>query len=171
MSATLVASTSDDAAASGPYLTTLPPRVRMTTSQLLINFLRTPTVESQTIVGRGRLLQSSHAAGLAEAFLEDAKGRVLAHCTARSVAIPVEAPWSSGPRPEVIETVWEEPDPYLRKPHTVDAQERWAKASGIERLRYLQRSEYPTPMMQLLGLRALAVTEAKRRSRWLRRDG
>jgi acyl-coenzyme A thioesterase PaaI-like protein len=54
----------------------------MTTSQLLINFLRTPTVESQTIVGRGRLLHSSHAAGLAEAFLEDAEGRVLAHCTA-----------------------------------------------------------------------------------------
>jgi uncharacterized protein (TIGR00369 family) len=165
-----------DAAASGPYLTTLPPRVGMTTSQLLINFLRTPTVESQTIVGRGRLLHSSHAAGLAEAFLEDAKGKVLAHCTARSVAIPIEAHGSSRPRPEVTEPVWEEPDPYLRTPQTVDAQERWTKASGIERLRYLQSSEYPTPMMQLLGLRARAVTEGEATmtmaaSKWLNNYG
>jgi acyl-coenzyme A thioesterase PaaI-like protein len=76
----------------------------------------------------------------------------------------------------VTEPVWEEPDPYLRTPQTVDAQERWAKASGIERLRYLQNSEYPTPMMQLLGLRALAVTEGEATmtmaaSKWLNNFG
>jgi uncharacterized protein (TIGR00369 family) len=158
-------------------MTSLAPGVAMTTSHLAMSFLRTPTVESQTLIGRGRLLHATHTLGLCEGFVEDAQGHLLAHGTARCVLLPVEAPQRGTPTRPVGTTEGEEPDPYARTVEgAVAGREFWNKASGIERLRDLIPRVHPTPLMQLTGTRIIEVTEGEvtigmAASRWLTNYG
>jgi DNA-binding transcriptional regulator YhcF (GntR family) len=50
-----------------------------------VNFLRTPTIRCQTIIGRGRLIHATKSLGLSEATIEDGRGRLLGHATSRCV--------------------------------------------------------------------------------------
>ena len=50
-------------------LTSAPAGMGVTTTELSVSFLRTATVRSQTIIGRGRVIQATRSLGLAEATL------------------------------------------------------------------------------------------------------
>jgi len=66
-------------------LTSAPAGWGMTTSELSINFLRTPTIRSGTLIGRGRLIHATRTLGLSEATIADGHGRLLGHATSRCV--------------------------------------------------------------------------------------
>src|SRR5262245_6758398 len=94
-------------------LTSAPAGVGITTSELSVNFLRVPTIRSQTIIGRGRLIHSTRSLGLAEATLEDARGRLLGHASSRCVFFRIDPEILSARRlPDAAEST--SPDPYLR---------------------------------------------------------
>jgi uncharacterized protein (TIGR00369 family) len=74
-----------DMALGSSVLASAPAGMGVTTTELSVSFLRAATVRSQTIVGRGRLIHATRSLGLAEATLEDARGRLLGHSSSRSV--------------------------------------------------------------------------------------
>jgi uncharacterized protein (TIGR00369 family) len=72
-------------ALSSSVLTSAPAGMGLTTSELSVSFLRASTIRSQTLIGRGRLIHGTRSLGLAEATLEDARGRLLGHASSRCV--------------------------------------------------------------------------------------
>ena len=77
-----------DMALGRSVLASAPAGVGMTTAELSVSFLRAPTIRSQTIIGRGRVIHASRSLGLAEATLEDGRGRLLGHSSSRCVFFP-----------------------------------------------------------------------------------
>jgi acyl-coenzyme A thioesterase PaaI-like protein len=75
----------------GAVLTSAPVGWGVTTSELSVNFLRTPTTRCQTIIARSRLIHASRSLGLSEATIEDGRGRLLGHATSRCVLFPLAA--------------------------------------------------------------------------------
>ena len=76
-------------------LTGAPAGVGLATSELSISFLRPGTIRSQVLIGRGSIIHATRSLGLSEAYVEDGRGRLLAH--ARGTAgdhdpLPVIAP-------------------------------------------------------------------------------
>src|SRR5256885_16624005 len=65
-----------DMALGASVLTSAPPGIGVTTSELSVNYLRVPTINSQTIIGRSRVIHATRSLGLAEATLEDPPGRL-----------------------------------------------------------------------------------------------
>jgi uncharacterized protein (TIGR00369 family) len=102
-----------DAPISMALYTGLPPGKTLTTSELSINYLRPPLSTSERLVARGRSVYLGRDVGVAEATIEDANGRTMAHATTRCVIldVPVE-PDASLPKP--ADAITEPPDPYLR---------------------------------------------------------
>lgn len=162
-----------DSALGSAVLSTVPPGMVVTTAQLEIDFLRTPTVRSQTIIGRGRLIHGAGSLGLSEAFVEDAKGRALAHATSRCVLVSAES--RGGKRTEELkhEDRSSVPDPYMCDVEgEVEAAEFWNTMSGFDRLQYIQAKRYPSPITQFMGLRIVDIAEGTATvgmaaSRWL----
>jgi uncharacterized protein (TIGR00369 family) len=163
-----------DSALGAAVMTSVPPAMAMPTAQLAIEFLRTPTTRSQSIDARGRLIHAAGSLALSEVFLEDAKGRTLAHGTSRCVLVPFEP--GAGKRQQEASTEDPEstgPDPYAGALDGVVAGAAASKnASGIERLREMERAVYPSPVIQLVGLRVVdlaegEVTIAMAASQWL----
>src|SRR5439155_8323078 len=62
-------------------LTSAPPGTGVSTSELSVNFLRPAGIRSQILIARGRLIHETRSTGLAEALIEDGRGRLLAHAT------------------------------------------------------------------------------------------
>ena len=60
-----------DLALGGAVLTSAPPGMGVTTSELSVSFLRVPTTEAETIIGHGRLIHATRSLGLATATLEE----------------------------------------------------------------------------------------------------
>lgn len=167
-----------DAAASGAVLSSAKAWSTIATSGLAIDFLRSVTVQSETIIARGRVTHSTHSLGLAEVFLEDARGRLLAHGTARCVIMDIE-PRAGGARdpsrgdpPADVG-----PDPYLCPLEgSVRGPEHWNATAGIDRLRQVARDVYPSPIMRLTGMRVIEVADGEitcgmPASRWLTNYG
>jgi uncharacterized protein (TIGR00369 family) len=167
-----------DAAASGAVLSTVKAWSAITTSGLAIDFLRSVNVQSETIIARGRVTHSTSSLGLAEVFLEDARGRLLAHGTARCVIIDIE-PRAGGVRSGSRRDLPPDdgPDPYdCPLEGSVRGAEYWNATSGIERLREVGRERYPSPVMRFTGMRVLDVDDGEIRcgmpaSRWLTNYG
>jgi uncharacterized protein (TIGR00369 family) len=163
-----------DAAASGAVLSTVKAWSAITTSGFAIDFLRSVNVQSEIIIARGRVTHSTRSLGLAEVFLEDARGRLLAHGTARCVVIDIEPRAGGargGPRRATAPDVG--PDPYLCPLEgSVRGPEHWNATSGIDRLREAAREVYPSPIMRLTGMRIIEVADGEitcrmPASRWL----
>jgi uncharacterized protein (TIGR00369 family) len=151
-----------DAALGGAVMTTLPPGVALTTSQLAMSFLRTPSVESGAITARGRLVHETHTLGLCEALVEDADGRLLAHATTRCVLLRVESHGRGSSTRSIGSAATSGPDPYERPVETtVEGRAVWNRSPGIERLRDLKRRVHPTPLMQLTGIRVAEVMQGE----------
>lgn len=152
-------------------LTSAPAGVGVTTTELSVSFLRAATVRSQTIIGRGRLIHASRSLGLAEATVEDARGRLLGHSSSRSVLYRAD--------PEILaarhlpETRASDlTEPYLREVEgDVHGQEYWDTNPGLTVMQQLVDGMRP-PCFQLLGIRAVkasegAMTMAMAASGWL----
>jgi uncharacterized protein (TIGR00369 family) len=153
-------------------LTSAPAGWGMTTSELSINFLRTPTIRSGTLIGRGRLIHATRTLGLSEATIGDGRGRLLGHATSRCVLVklPAEMPAAEG---HIGDGGSDSPDPYLR-PVEGDVRDRefWNSLSGREIMNQVAAGEFVPPCYLLMGLRGIesgdgTATLAMAKSPWL----
>ncbi len=151
-------------------LTSAPPGVLVTSSELSVSFLRPATIRSQSIIGRARLIHSTRSLGLAEATIEDGRGRLLGHATSRCVMFPGSRTMlSSRPHRDASSL----PDPYLREVEgDVYGQEYWDSTAGIDVMRQTAAGLFRPPVFRLMGLRGVAASEGEMRmampiSEWL----
>lgn len=153
-------------------LTGAAPGWGITTSELSVNFLRSPTIRCQTIIGRAHLIHATRSLGLSEATIEDGRGRLLGHATSRCVLFRLD--------PEVMTSTGNGdahqgsgPDPYLRAVEgDVRGQEFWDSTSGPEVMQQTVAGDFTPPCWLLIGLRAVNTSEGKMTmamsaSRWL----
>jgi len=140
-------------------LTIAPPGVGVASSELSISFLRAATIRSQTLIGRARLIHGTRSLGLAEADIEDGRGRLLGHATSRCVLFPLDAEVQ-----EVRQTGGEvaggQPDPYLSDIEgDVNGQEYWDTTPGIEAVQGTIDGSFMPPAFHLMGFRGVDVGE------------
>lgn len=164
-----------DAPLGGAILTSAPSAMGLSTSQLSINFLRPAGTRSQVLIAHGRLIHETRSTGLAEASIEDGRGRLLAHATSRCILTPIppavaevaanrESP--AGPAVEI-------PAPYMTPPEgEVFGQEIWDTASGLDLMRRFIEGGFSPPVFRLMGIRGIrvgdgAATVAMPASGWL----
>jgi uncharacterized protein (TIGR00369 family) len=142
-------------------LTSAPAGWGITTSELSVNFLRTPTIRCQTIIGRAHLIHATRSLGLSEATIEDGRGRILGHATSRCVLFRLD--------PEMMTTRASSdsrqgigPDPYLRAVEgDVRGQEFWDSTSGLDVMAQVAAGDFVPPCWLLMGLRAVNTGEGK----------
>lgn len=147
-----------DAALGSAVLTSAPPGMGVTTSELSVSFLRAATVRSQTIIGRGRLIHTTRSLGLAEATLEDARGRLLGHASSRCLLFRAD--------PEILAArhLPEAPasdltEPYAREPEgEVYGQDYWEATPGLTVMQQVVDGNLP-PCFRLMGVRGVAAQE------------
>jgi len=133
----------------------------VTTSELSVNFLRMPTIKSQTLIGRGRLIHATRSLGLAEATLEDARGRLLGHSSSRCVLFRVdpEILAARGVSDVPASTL---PEPYLRDVEgEVYGQEYWDATSTLDAMGQVLEGSFLPPCFRLLGLRGVETAEGE----------
>lgn len=137
-----------------------PAGVGLATSELSISFLRPGTIRSQVLIGRGSVIHATRSLGLSEAYVEDGRGRLLAHATSRCVLAPI--PPMAADRHESPSFPDEDPAPYLTPAEgEVEGQEFWDSTPGIEVLRrYVSRAFVP-PVFRFFGLRGVAVSDGE----------
>jgi uncharacterized protein (TIGR00369 family) len=150
-----------DLALGATILTGAPAGTGVTTSELSVSFLRVPTIRSQTIIGRGRLIHSTRSLGLAEATLEDARGRLLGHASSRCVLFRVD--------PEIlaartlagaVESTL--PDPYLRDVEgEVHGREYWDVTPALVAAQQVAEGTFLPPCYRLLGIRGVEANEGE----------
>ena len=152
-------------------LTSAPAGWGMTTSELSINFLRTPTIRSGTLIGRGRLIHATRTLGLSEATIADGHGRLLGHATSRCMLF--ELPSDMPPAYRHTSGSPDTPDPYLRAVEgDVRGREFWNSLSGREIMNQIAAGEFVPPCYLLMGLRGVetgdgVATLAMAKSPWL----
>ncbi len=147
-----------DAALTASVLTSAPAGMGITTSELSVSFLRASTIRSQTLIGRGRLIHGTRSLGLAEATLEDGRGRLLGHASSRCVLFRAD--------PEIlaIRRLPEVPasdlaDPYLREMEgEIYGQEYWDATPGLAIMQGIVAGILP-PCFRLLGVRGVDTSE------------
>lgn len=154
-------------------LTALPPGRWITTSQLNMDFLRTATIRSGSIIGRSRVVHLTKTLALSDVVLEDSTGRMLAHGTARSFLVTLDP--SMLPDPALRDGADVTPDPYLRPVEgEVLPQDYWNEQSGAQIIEdWLLRRESHPPVMRLLGMTPVSAVPGEvvarlRNSAWTR---
>jgi uncharacterized protein (TIGR00369 family) len=160
-----------DAALGASVFTSAPAGIGITTSELSVSFLRAPTIRSQTLIGRGRLIHGTRSLGLAEATLEDGRGRLLGHASSKCVLFRADPEILAMRRlPEAPAS--DLPDPYLREVEgEVFGQEYWDATAGLAVMQDIVAGIIP-PCFRLLGVRGVeasegAMTMAMAASAWL----
>ena len=162
-----------DMALGASVLASAPPGIGMTTSELSVSFLRAPTIRSQTIIGRGRLIHASRSLGLAEATLEDGRGRLLGHSSSRCVFFRLDPEMLGAPNPPEAPAP-AETEPYLREVEgDVFGQEYWDSTPGLTIMQQVVDGTFVPPCFHLFGLRGIearegAMTMAMPASAWFR---
>lgn len=148
-----------DMALGSSVLTSAPAGMGVTTSELSVSFLRAPTIRSQTIIGRGRLIHATRSLGLAEATLEDARGRLLGHSSSRGVLFRADPEILAVRRlPEARTSDLAEP--YLREVEgEVYGQEYWDATPGLTVMQQLVDGAFLPPCFRLLGVRGVEARE------------
>jgi uncharacterized protein (TIGR00369 family) len=133
----------------GAVLTAAPMGTGMTTSELSIDFLRPATIRSGMLIGRGRLIHSTRSQGLSEVFIEDMRGRMLAHGTSRCILFPID---TTAALPELDL----DPDGVELYRQEIEGsawgQEYWNSRSGQEVLAELLEGAVSVPLMVFAGL-------------------
>jgi uncharacterized protein (TIGR00369 family) len=161
-----------DMALGASVLASAPAGIGMTTSELSVSFLRAPTIRSQTIIGRGRLIHATRSLGLAEATLEDGRGRLLGHSSSRCVFFPLD-PEALVERSSPARDEPEETPPYLREVQgDVFGQEYWDVTPGLTIMQQVVDGAFLPPCFRLFGLRGVdawdgAMSVAMPASQWL----
>ncbi|HEY6202985.1 MAG TPA: PaaI family thioesterase [Candidatus Limnocylindria bacterium] len=140
-------------------LTGAPAGVAVTSSELSVNFLRPATIRSQSLIARARLIHSTRSLGLAEATIEDGRGRLLGHATSRCVLFPGNPAHMSARQYPQSSSM---PDPYLREVEgDVRGQEFWDSTPGIEVMRQTAAGLFRPPVFLLVGLRGVEAREGE----------
>jgi uncharacterized protein (TIGR00369 family) len=145
-------------------LTSAPAGIAVSTSELSVNFLRPAGIRSQILIARGRLIHETRTTGLAEAFIEDGRGRLLAHATSRGILTPIpsalaEAP-AQQPPPEIPAPG--QPAPYLTQAEgEVYGQEVWDSTPGIDLMRQFIEGRFSPPVFRLMGMRGIGLSEGE----------
>jgi uncharacterized protein (TIGR00369 family) len=142
-------------------LTSAPAGTLVASSQLSVDFLRPATIRSQTAIGRARLVHSTRSLGLAEALIEDGRGRLLAHATSRCVLFAADA--SAFPsRASAAVASYDSPDPYLRSVEgDVLGQDFWDATTGIEAVRRVAEGSLRPPVSLLFDWRGVDAREGE----------
>jgi uncharacterized protein (TIGR00369 family) len=136
-----------------------PAGIAVTSAELSVNFLRPATIKSQSIIGRARLIHSTRSLGLAEATIEDGRGRLLGHATSRCVLFPANAAQMS---PRQYRHPSSLPDPYLREVEgDVRGQEFWDSTPGIDIMRQTAAGLFRPPVFELMGMRGVEASEGE----------
>jgi uncharacterized protein (TIGR00369 family) len=150
-----------DTALSCSVLTSAPAGVGVTTSELSVNFLRVPTSRSQTIIGRGRVIHATRSLGLAEATLEDARGRLLGHSSSRCVLFQIDPEILAARRlPDVSPSDMTEP--YRRAVEgEVFGQDYWDTTPGLAAMQQVVAGTFLPPCFRLMGIRGLHAAEGE----------
>lgn len=141
----------------------LPPATPYTTSDLSLSFLRPAEADGGLLTARGRLIHAGSSLGVADALVEDARGRPVAHSTTRCFVLP---PIDPAPPPparmgRVDVPAYGTPDPYLRPVAGEPLpQEVWDEMTGLEVMRALAGGDLPAPpISHLTGLRPVEFAE------------
>ncbi len=150
-----------DLALGGAVLTSAPPGIGVTTSELSVSFLRVPTIRSQTIIGHGRLIHGTRSLGLAAATLEDTRGRLLGHSSSRCVLFRADPEilaarrLAEAPASDLVE-------PYLREVEgEVYGEEYWDATPGLTMVQQFVEGAFVPPCFRLLGVRGIAAGEGE----------
>jgi uncharacterized protein (TIGR00369 family) len=151
----------------------LPAGTLYTTAELSMRLLA-PAYPGGTLTARGSLVQARRTLALSEAYVEDDRGRLLAHGSSLCFLIPPDGSrpqphanrpaTSPGPRAETPASApapEQTPDPFERPAMgEVLPQELWDRMSGLEVLRALIAGELPSPPIHhLTGIRPTAADE------------
>jgi uncharacterized protein (TIGR00369 family) len=142
-------------------LTSAPPGMAMTTSELSVSFLRPGTIRSQAIIARGQLIHAGRSLGLSQATIVDGRGRQLGHATSRCVLFR--------PDPEILASrrlteapPSDLPDPHLREIEgEVFGQEYWNATPGIEVMRQVADCTFLPPSFRLVGMHGVDASEGQ----------
>jgi len=127
------------------------------------NSLRPCTVESETLVARGRVLNSGRTFTLAEVLVEDASGRGVAHGVGTYIISPIDPappPWTgsgSATKPPVYST----PDPYRRPFDPSFGPRSTEDVTILEVMRGYVRGDPMGLVHQLLGTKMVLVEEGE----------
>ena len=142
-------------------LTGAPAGVGLATSELSISFLRPGTIRSQVLIGRGNIIHATRSLGLSEAYVEDGRGRLLAHATSRCMLAPIPSMAADGrDRPSIPAAA--ETAPYLTPAEgEVEGQDFWDSTPGIEVMRRYVSGTFVPPVFRFFGLRGLAVSDGE----------
>lgn len=139
-----------DAALGLAIQVTLPPGAVVATSDLSFNFLRPASPDSGHLIARARPIDVGDSLGLAEATIEDAAGRLLAHATTRCFVIRLPVP-DEADLPMLAPATYETPDPYQR-PAPAPGAGAWGTRSIGAVMDAKRRGALPlAPSSQLLG--------------------
>ncbi len=152
-----------DAPISMSLFTGLPPGKALTTSELSINYLRPPSLNSEELVGRGRSVYLGREVGVAEATVEDSRGRTMAHATTRCVLLDIPKEQLETPASAVTSN--DLPDPYLREvPKDIIAGPEIWDADKLQVQRRFLTGDLPSgPIQVLLGLEFVSIDEGSAR--------
>jgi uncharacterized protein (TIGR00369 family) len=152
-------------------LTSAPSGTLVASSQLSVSFQRPATINSQSFIGRGRLIHGTRSLGLAEAIVEDSRGRLLGHATSRCVLARVDrAALTSWPSPPGSGQL---PDPFLRAVEgDVLGQPFWDTTPGLEFAKRIVTGGILPPVSLLFDWRGVDAREGEftmvmPASRWL----
>jgi len=159
-----------DAALGGALVTLLEPGQILTTSELSLSYLRPAATASGKLIARGRLVHASRTLGLSDVFIEDGRGRLLAHGSSRCVFLPTPARMHlppPKPRPDGVL------DPYERPAVGETVEQMFTERAYTEMFDAWQRDELPAPpLCNFFGLRPVehgpgTMTWALPASEWL----
>jgi len=145
-------------------LTSAPPGTAVSTSELSVNFLRPAGILSEILIARGRLIHETRSTGLAEAFIEDGRGRLLAHATSRCILTPIPSAVAEAlagqPASEIRPD--RQPDPYSTQAEgEVYGQEVWDTTPGIDLMRRFIDGGFSPPVFRLMGIRGIGLSEGE----------
>jgi len=158
-------------------LSTAPGGSEATIATLAVHHLRPCTLHSESVIARGRVLNTGRTFTVVEVLVEDALGRAIAHATGSAVVRPMQPP--PPPLPASLQPVaaptYATPDPPLRPlradtvptPDMVDEQGGWQAVLPM----LVAGKLAPPPASELLGIRFVDMSEgvataALRTSEW-----
>lgn len=130
-----------------------------------VTFIRSCTVESGSLIAQARTVSTGRRRAFAEAEIEDARGRLLAHSVGSVELVPMDPPPAARPLPAepVPEPSYATPHPYLRPfdgPTWLGAEVITEPVSGMEAGRRALTGEVPRPPIDFLtGMQLVDVGE------------
>jgi uncharacterized protein (TIGR00369 family) len=145
-------------------LTSAPPATGLSTSELSINYLRPAGIRSQVLIARGRLIHETRSTGLAEASIEDGRGRLLAHATSRCILTPIPPAVAEALGNQASSDREPQPSspPYMAPSEgDVFGQEVWDATPGIDLMRRFIDGGFTPPVFRLLGIRGLRLQDGE----------